>query len=132
MGAFGYELDTTKLSAEEKETICRYNQQYLKDEELILRGDLFRLISPFEENLFAEMVVSKDKNHALLTVMVPLAEANKAFDRVKLFGLDEDRQYLCVEENKTFTGAELIHRGFDIPNTFGDFQTLARHFVAVQ
>jgi alpha-galactosidase len=131
LGAFGYELDTTKLSESEKEALRKYNQQYLKDEELILRGDLFRLISPFEQNLFAEMVVSKDKSDAILTVMVPLAEANKAFDRIKLYGLDANRQYLCEEEEKYYFGTELINRGFDIPNTFGDFKTIVRHFRAV-
>lgn len=131
LGAFGYELDTTKLTPTEKDLLREYNRQYLMDEELILRGDLFRLVNPYEENLFAEMIISKDRTCAILTVMVPLAEANKPFDRIRLVGLDEKRHYMCVEEQKCYSASELLNRGFDIPNTHGDFKTMVRHFQVV-
>ena len=48
-GTFGYELDLTKLTDEEKETIRKQCADYHKYYDVIHNGDLYRLISPWED-----------------------------------------------------------------------------------
>ena len=52
LGAFGYELDLSKMADEEKEQTKKQVEQYKRIDELILKGDLYRLISPLEQNYF--------------------------------------------------------------------------------
>ncbi|MDE6273878.1 MAG: alpha-galactosidase, partial [Clostridiales bacterium] len=64
LGATGYELDLSKLSEEEKKEVKEQIKQYKKIDELVLKGDLYRLCNPFESNYFAMLLVSKDKSQA--------------------------------------------------------------------
>ena len=65
LGATGYELDLTKLTAEEKEQVKEQIANYKRIDGLVLNGDLFRLANPFETDYFCEMIVAKDKTEAV-------------------------------------------------------------------
>ena len=52
LGAFGYELDISKMTDEERQLTKRQIESYKRTDELILKGDLYRLMSPFEKNYF--------------------------------------------------------------------------------
>lgn len=47
-GAFGYELDLSKLSEEELSEMKSQVEFYKKNRELIMKGDYYRLKNPFE------------------------------------------------------------------------------------
>ena len=64
LGATGYELDLSKMTKEDKEKTKAQIAAYKEIDELILKGDLYRLSDPFEGKYFCEMVVSKDKSRA--------------------------------------------------------------------
>lgn len=57
LGATGYELDLTKISSEEKEQIKTQIRDYKAIDELVLRGDLYRLKDPFKDDYFCVMLV---------------------------------------------------------------------------
>ena len=68
LGATGYELDLSKLSETEKSQVKSQIANYKRIESLVLRGDLYRLSSPFESNYFVEMLVSKDRANAFRSI----------------------------------------------------------------
>ena len=115
LGATGYELDLTKLSEEEKVQVREQIENYKQIDELVLRGDLYRLADPFKGNYFCEMLVSKDKSKAYV-----VGERFRGdpcdHDRVlKLCGLDEGKTYAIRELNVTASGAALMGAGLFCP-----------------
>lgn len=123
LGATGYELDTTKFGKEELEQVKRQVADYKEVEDLVLFGDLYRLNNPLEENLFAEMLVSKDKTKAQLTVMKPIAIPNDKACRVYPKGLDEEKTYFVPELDLTCSGGVLMRAGLLVNGLWGDFAT---------
>ena len=123
LGATGYELDTTKLGQEDLLKVKEQVEKYKGMEDLVLNGDLYRLNNPSEENLFAEMLVSKDKTEAHITIMRPLCRPNGECIRIYPKGLDENTIYSVAEANVTKTGATLMNVGLIVGFPSGDFQT---------
>ncbi len=131
LGAFGYELDTSKLSAEELKEVKAQIQAYKQTEELVLHGDLYRLNDPTNENLFAEMLVSKDKAQAYLVVMRPTFFPNDRALRVYPKGLDENTEYRIAELNLTARGDVLMRAGLIVDLPFGDYNAAGYHLEKV-
>ena len=127
LGATGYELDTTKLSDEDFSRIAGQVVAYPRDEQLVLEGNLYRLVAPVEgSNLFAVMLVSKDKNTAKLTSMRFVDEAvSPLYPR----GLAEDKYYEVPELGKTMTGKQWMDQGVAPDFAAGDYQTRTYHFI---
>lgn len=96
-GAFGYELDLTKLSEEDHAIVRRQIALMKKYRGLIHNGTFYRLKSPFEGNITAWMVVSADKKQAMVAYFKVLSETTSPFRRLKLQGLDEDMRYHEVD-----------------------------------
>ncbi len=130
LGATGYELDLCKLTEEEKEEIKAQIRAYRETEELILRGDLYRLCDPFETNYFAELVVSKDKARAYLVGMTARFIPSDYNRRLRLKGLDENKQYHVRELGITLHGSTLMHAGLLIPKQH-DYETWVWHLEEV-
>ena len=109
-GAFGYELDLSKMSDEDKESarwqIAFYNENY----RLFQKGRYYRLTSPFENQDFtAWSYVSEDQKKAVLCVVYTDLHGNSAPHRIKLKGLCPDRIYRMGEN--TYSGAALMNGG---------------------
>ena len=126
LGATGYELDLNKLSAEEKEAVKAQIRAYRATEDLILRGDLYRLLDPFEGNYFAEIAVSKDKTRAYLVGMTARAVPSDYNRRIRLKGLEENKRYHVRELGLTLHGSTLMHAGLLLPKQH-DYETWAWH-----
>lgn len=131
LGATGYELDTTKLSKEELTQIKSQTEDYKKIEDLVLNGDLYRLHNPLEENFFAEMIVSKDKEKACLTAMRPINVPNAAFIRVYPRGLSPEATYRVEELGLTRSGSTLMQCGIFVGFAYCDFASAVYHFEKV-
>ena len=109
-GTFGYELDLNRLTAEER-TQVRSQIAFMKEyREVIQFGDFYRLLSPFESNFTAWMVVSKDRRTALVGWYRVLNEVNGPYRRVKLRGLDPALDY-AVDGGVRRGGDELMRLG---------------------
>ena len=133
-GNLGYELDLTKLSPEEKEAIRGQVARYKRLRGLIHGGDFYRLLSPFEGNETAWMVVAKDRKEALVGFYRVLARPNPAPCRLRLVGLDEDLDYELEGLGERWGGDVLMKVGIDLDRFLqpasGDFQSLVLHLLA--
>lgn len=115
-GAFGYEVDINKFTAEEVEMVKEQIAYYKIHRKLIQQGVFYRLLSPFEGNDTAWIVVSEDKSEALAAFYQTLNKVNDSWLRLKLQGLDENTLYEVKYWDKTLTlyGDELMNMGLPI------------------
>jgi alpha-galactosidase len=120
-GNFGYELDITKLSEEEKEIIKGQVNLYKEIRETVQFGDAFRLSSPFESNEVAWMNISKDKCEIIVSYVKQYAEPNKWNKPLKLLGLEAEAKYKIINEDIILGGDELMNIGLIIPELKGDY-----------
>ena len=125
---FGYELDLTKLSPEEKKQVKEQIISYQTIRPVIQYGHYYRLASPFEENIAAWMFVSPKQDEAIVFLGRILASAQPAFHEVYLLGLDDEALYQEQTSKRIFSGAELMTVGLYFPDFQGDFQTELLHF----
>ncbi|MFD1178235.1 alpha-galactosidase [Paenibacillus puldeungensis] len=122
-GTFGYELDLSLLSDAEKETVREQIQFMKKDRELIHQGTFYRLVSPFEGNVTAWMILSKDRNRAIVGYYRTLTDVNVGYRRLKLAGLDTDKKYrIASADERSYYGDELMEIGILLnDSTSGDY-----------
>ena len=83
-GAFGYELDLSKLDEAELEEMKRQVEFYKRNRELVMTGDFYRLLSPFTTRYSAWMYVSEDKSCALVYYVVRKARVFNEIIYLKL------------------------------------------------
>ncbi|MFL0556083.1 MULTISPECIES: alpha-galactosidase [Paenibacillus] len=129
-GNFGYELDLTRFTEEEKETAKRQIAIYKEIRGLVQQGDLYRLQSPFEGNETAWMFVRPDQNEALLFYFRVLAEPNGPLRSVKLQGLDPAKDYEVVGSGEVYGGDRLMNAGLSMASVRGDFSSKMIHLKA--
>ena len=128
-GTFGYELDPRKLTEEDRAIVRRQIADYHKYYDLIRTGDLYRLISPFENRFRAAwQIVAADRSSTLFTlVTMRREECGMCFIRLK--GLDPDRFYTCAEDGKTYSGAYLMRAGLNVSDHIhADGESLTLYF----
>lgn len=130
-GNFGYELDLTRFTAEEKTEAAAQVAFYKEIRTLVQQGDMYRLLSPFEGNETAWMFVAGDRSEALAGYFRVLAGPNTIRTRLRLQGLDPDRDYLLKETGIVYGGDRLMHAGLLLPELHGDFRSKLFHFVAL-
>lgn len=134
LGTFGYELDITRLSADEKELVKRQTEEYHKYNDLIREGDYYRLASCRENGVHDSwMIVSEDKSRAIVFDIRVRAGANQKSRFLRLEGLAPDAVYQIegiegiegIEkvEGKEYTGRTLMNAGIRIPSAGGDFRS---------
>lgn len=118
-GTFGLELDPTHLTDEEADIIRDEIKEYHKNYELVNRGDLYRLISPFENPYRAAwQFVSPDKSRTMFT-LVTMRQEFRPHLIVKLRGLEADAYYKNERTGEVLSGALLMNAGLDLTNTAG-------------
>ena len=127
-GTFGYELDITKSDDEEIEEIKKQIEFDKSIQSLIREGDLYRLVSPYETNYCSWEIVSKDKKKVFLFASKILAVAQSKNPKLKLQGLDENKQYLDTRTGKVYGGDFLMYRGIRIDYKMEDFSTVVTVF----
>ncbi|MBB6729971.1 alpha-galactosidase [Cohnella zeiphila] len=124
-GNFGYELDLSKLPEEEKAEIARQVEEYKGLRGLVQQGDFYRLLSPFEGNDTAWQFVSADKSETYAVFVRTLAVPNGPLTRLRLKGLDPNRDYKLRGTDRVYGGDELMYAGLPIESLHGDFSSLA-------
>ncbi len=130
-GTFGYELDVTKISKEDRETIPSQVAMYHKYNDLVREGDYYRIASYAQNHKYdCWQVVSEDKKESLVTFVQVLNRANFKSRRILLKGLDAEKPYQVVFENqdeiedRIYSGDTLMKAGLLVPNPRGDFRAL--------
>jgi len=119
-GSFGYELDVTKMTDEEKSEALAFTEHYRQYQNLIYNGRYYRLKSPYDSSgITAWQIAAEDGSEALLTVVGTEPQGNPLCVYVRLKGLSAEKIYSV--NGDTYTGAALMNAGFKIPPMRGDY-----------
>lgn len=140
-GTFGYELDVTGLSPEDREMVRRQTALYHKFNDLVREGDYYRIASYGDNHLYdCFQVVSKDKGESLVFYVQVLGEPNRHSRILRLRGLDETAVYHVYEADmqgqapgdgpegmikdteKSYSGQLLQNGGMVLERMWGDFR----------
>lgn len=133
MGKMGYDIRVDELSEDE----LAFSQQALKDyarlKETIWFGDLYRLVSPYEEQRAALMYVNEAKTKAVFFNFNLYPYRENVTSSIKLLGLDPTKTYHIKEINnevgsrrrpqfggngdRSYSGDYLMKVGWNIRNT---------------
>ena len=129
-GTFGYELDITKLSEEERKIIPHQIELYKKYSDIVRNGDYWRIASYSENHEFdCWACISKDKNKALITFVQVLNHPNFKTRFIKVKGICAESNYLVHylddEQNSKplkLKGSTIINAGIPVSRDWGDLQ----------
>lgn len=132
-GTFGYELDLTRLTPEERAQVREQVQLYRQFSHLTQEGDFYRLCDPFAQpDLAAWMFTSRDKGEALVTCMQVMAQPNHNRRHLRLSGLLPDAQYRLEGTDSVYSGSLLMQAGLPVPPMWGDAQSKLLHLMQIK
>lgn len=127
MCKLGFDIGLKELSAEELEFCQTAVANWKRLQPVIMDGDQYRLVSPYETNHMAVNYVGDDKSKAVLFAYDVHPRYYEKLMPVKLQGLDPHRSYKIEEINlmpgkesslevngKVFTGDFLMKVGIDV------------------
>ncbi len=126
-GGFGFELDVTSLTEEEKQQARSVIARAKELRSLVHQGTFYRLLSPQGARYAAWQFLRE--NEALLCVYRILSEPSLPPLRVRMTGLDPDAVYRD-ETGKLYSGAVLMYMGFSV-GISGDFGSCVMRFEKV-
>jgi alpha-galactosidase len=93
-GSLGIGANLNHWTAEDSATAKRLIADYHSAQRTIVRGDLYRLISPRDDSEFsATETVSSDKNQAVVFAFTHSTQEGRGFPLLQLQGLDQDAEY---------------------------------------
>ena len=128
-GTFGYEMDLSGLTEEEKELIRKQVAFFKEHCDLIQNGDYYRLTglsAPFT----AWEQVSPDRREALVSLVIGAAHAAAPFRILRFKGLDPKLRYQ-VNSQGAYPGDVLMNAGWPLPLTIGDYQAVQLYVKAI-
>ncbi len=127
-GRLGMELQPRKMTDEEREQSRRAINDYKPLRELIQLGNLYRLISPYDNEGIASLMYTNDaQSKAVLFAYRVQYLYNMKTPRIHLAGLDATKNYRLRElnvkvgsepsplNNKVFSGKLLMEQGLYLP-----------------
>ena len=123
-GCFGYELDISKLTAEERAMIPAQLEAYRLYGPIFHRGDCYRLASYTKNHSYdAVMAVSKDQSQAAVLYVQVISRAYRRSLRLLLKGLDRNAQYRECKSGEIRSGASWMHGGLLLKDVQADFHS---------
>ncbi|MDR7211021.1 alpha-galactosidase [Flavobacterium piscis] len=99
MGKLGFDINVGELKQNELQFCQEAVSNYKRLSPVICQGDLYRLISPYEESRAVLMYVNENKTQSVVFsyTLHPLTDPN--YSRVRLEGLDPSKRYEVKEIN---------------------------------
>ncbi len=127
MDKLGYDISVDKMTPEEITFSSNAVANYKRLSKVIWFGDLYRLVSPYDEDRAVLMYADSAKNKAVLFSYNLALRKKQLFGPVKLQGLDPAKEYSIKEINlvpgnaaespedgKSYTGSYLMHIGLNV------------------
>lgn len=105
-GPIGYELHLPNASSRLKESVKEQIAKYREYEDLILRGDCYLLLNPFETNYTSYYYTDKNAERILLSFIQQSAEEPREI-YLKIPNADTDCIYIDKTDGRSYTGKEL-------------------------
>lgn len=99
MGKLGFDIKLDDLTDDEQAYCRQAIQEYNRLKPVVLEGDLFRLVSPYEGNHTSSMYVDKAKNKAVVFAFDIHPRYGEHILPVRLQGLDANKMYHVKEIN---------------------------------
>lgn len=129
-GTFGYELDITRLSQEEKDMVKIQVEEFKKYYSLIQQGDYYRLTDDGRKSPYvAWEFAAEDGTEALLNVVTLRVRAYAMPYTVRIKGLKPEAVYEVEGTGEKYSGAALMNGGYLLPVIWDDYQSVQVHFV---
>ena len=139
MGKLGFDIKCADLKPDE-EAFCRSAvENYNRMKPVILDGDQYRLVSPYDGRNASTIFVATDKQRAVVFVFDVNPRYHEHLLPVKLQGLDPDRQYRVKETNvrgdryafdgRTYSGQYLMMVGLPL---FSTRRGLTSHVIELE
>jgi alpha-galactosidase len=122
-GVLGVGYDITQWDDRQKKIATEKIAQYKTVRETVQKGDLFRIVSPYEENRSVLQYVNKNKKEAVIFAYnmaeypVNSIEETQRTPLVRLRGLLPGEKYRIEGVKGTFTGQFLMEVGIGLPLT---------------
>ena len=129
-GTFGYEMDLSKCTTEEKETVRRQVAQFKEHYDLIQDGDYYRLSDPFQNGPYTAWEhVSHDRREALVSLVTGPFRGAPPHLNLRIKGLNPALRYRVNGEG-SWPGDVLMQVGWPLPILLGDYQALQLYLEA--
>ena len=142
MGKMGYDLKVNELTGNELKFSQEAISNYKRLSDVIWHGDLYRIVSPYDENRAVLMYVNNEKNKAVVFAYTLNSRYNQTFNKVRLQGLDPSKTYKIQEINvfpdghpdsdsvrsQTYSGEYLMNIGLSIGTRTSHLQVLFTRF----
>lgn len=116
-GSFGYELDPTALSEEDRELVRGTVALYKKYGGIFADGSYYRLGGPRGKDYAAWCTVSEDGKVCVVGYVLTKVRMNRSVRRIRLRGLVPDARYRDALSGEEYTGSELMGFGVYAPET---------------
>ena len=121
-GNFGYELDLTKFTDDEKNEVRSQVERYKEMRGFLQSGDLYRLLSPFETNNAAWEIISEDGKQVFAAYFRIQSQVNTGISRMRFAGLEPEGRYRDTDTGDVWFGDELMQIGI-VVDFYGDYQS---------
>ncbi len=134
-GSFGYELDLSRITKEEKDCVRAQIADFHRYWKLIHDGDYYRLSNPAESGgtsgAAAWAFVSGDKSEALVNLVALECHGNPVNYYVKLKGLDRSALYRDSDSGRIYPGGALMTAGLPVPRPEVEYEAWQIHLCRV-
>ena len=128
-GSFGYELDPSKLSEEEKQEIREQISEYKKYASLAQNGLYYRLSDPFTHEISAWEFISSDASEVLVSAVMLEVHGNMTVNYVRLKGLVSGAMYRDEQSGKLYASDALMETGILLPVEMGEYHAYQMYFT---
>jgi alpha-galactosidase len=128
-GPLGYELNILKASDAAKANMKAQVEEYRKYEKLILEGDFYRLLNPYEtDGKYAYYFVNEDNSEILFSFLQNFGDKKPKEYRLKISRALPNVTYIDKISGRSYEGAEL-NRGITITTDTEDQYGVMFHFA---
>ena len=110
-GQFGYEIDITKMTDEELQQMKLQIERYMQIRDIVHKGNMYRIMSPFDGNQCVWQFVSEDKKKVVVCCGSVNAKPEQQGKTIKLRGLNPQSKYKVLETNQVYSGDVLMNYG---------------------
>jgi alpha-galactosidase len=127
-GSFGYELDITKLSDDERATIKNEVKTFKNYASLIHDGLYYRLTNPLQDEVGAYAFVSEDRQDALIFAVRIITHSARYAHFIKIEGLEENACYKD-DQGHIYEANVLQTQGLPLIIEQGEYQAYTIHLT---